>query len=716
MNFGSRKPRRLCLGCAFVLAFGALTTHASAQDSDKIDPWVVENTQNGATAEFLVMLAQQADLSPAASLRTKEEKGRFVYETLYRTAQATQGPLLEWLRQNDVPHRSFYIVNMVWVEGDRKLAQVLATREDVSRIERNPRVHGMAIDASPANTPMMPALEPNISYTGAPQVWAMGYTGQGTVVGGQDTGYQWDHPALIGQYRGWNGSSANHDYNWHDSIHSGGGVCGSNTPAPCDDHGHGTHTMGTVLGDDGGGNQIGMAPGALWICSRNMDQGNGTPATYMESFEFFLAPYPVGGTPAQGNPALAPDVTTNSWLCPPSEGCAPNSLLLAVQAQRAAGILTVIAAGNSGSSCSSVQDPPAIYDESYSIGAMDYRNGSIARFSSRGPVTIDGSGRTKPDLSAPGVGIRSSYPGSTYASGWSGTSMATPHVAGAVALLISAHPALRGQPDMIEQVLNDTAVPATDGQCGASSNPNNVYGHGILDVFAAVNAVRDVQLVAVSTSGSGAAGMSVQYTLTITNRGYLDDTFQLSLQTATFPASLSQTTVGPLAAGASANVTVDVQIPSGTAIGTADAITVSATSQAFALTSTTIGLNTTCNSACVVRNGNGLNPVDFACDTPPVLGTTWVTSYGSHAGTLGTVLAFGLAGPATGPGLGSYEFLIGLIPGPILVSGAGPIALPIPNDPSFQGAAVHTQGARADQNGGGVDIVLLNALDLVLGL
>src|SRR4029078_3292034 len=139
-------------------------------------------------------------------------------------------------------------------------------------------------------------------------------------------------------------------------------------PQPCDDNGHGTHTMGTVVGDDGAGNQVGMAPGAKWIGCRNMDQGNGTPATYIECMEFFLAPYPVGGTPAQGDPSKAPDITTNSWGCPPSEGCALGTLQAAVEAQRAAGILMVVAAGNSGAACSTTTDPPSFYAASYTVG------------------------------------------------------------------------------------------------------------------------------------------------------------------------------------------------------------------------------------------------------------------------------------------------------------------------------------------------------------
>src|SRR4030095_5995068 len=153
----------------------------------------------------------------------------------------------------------------------------------------------------------------------------------------------------------------NHDFNWHDSVHSGGGSCGPNSPQPCDDDGHGTHTMGTAVGDGGMGNQIGMAPGAKWMGCRNMNEGVGTPASYTECMEFFLAPYPVNGTPAQGNPDLAPDVTTNSWGCTADEGCSPGTLQAAVEAQRAAGILMVVAAGNSGPGCSTVDDPPSLF-------------------------------------------------------------------------------------------------------------------------------------------------------------------------------------------------------------------------------------------------------------------------------------------------------------------------------------------------------------------
>jgi subtilisin family serine protease len=457
----------------------------------KLAPWVLEHTQNGNQAEFLVVLADQADLSGAALLKTKNEKGRFVYNALWNKTHQTQKSLLSWLDAGKIEHRSYYLVNMIWVRGNLDTALALAARDEVARIEGNPEIHNNVEQREMADqAPQQPeTIETGITNTRAPEVWALGYTGQGVVVAGADTGYRWTHVALKPHYRGWNGTTANHDFNWHDSIHTGGGSCGADSTQPCDDFGHGSHTMGTATGDDGAGNQVGMAPGAKWIGCRNMDQGNGTPARYIECMEWFLAPYPVGGTPAQGDPTKAPHITTNSWGCPPSEGCSPDSLQQAVEAQRAAGILMVVAAGNSGAACSSVVDPPSIYDANYTVGAFSASTNIIASFSSRGPVTIDGSNRLKPDISAPGVSVRSSYgSGDTVFATLSGTSMATPHVAGAVALLWSAQPAIRGNVSFAEQILNNAAVHVPDASCNPNGVPNNTYGYGRLDIKAAVDA------------------------------------------------------------------------------------------------------------------------------------------------------------------------------------------------------------------------------------
>jgi uncharacterized repeat protein (TIGR01451 family) len=277
-----------------------------------------------------------------------------------------------------------------------------------------------------------------------------------------------------------------------------------------------------MVGDDGAGNQVGMAPGAKWIGCRNMDyQGNGTPARYTECFEFLLAPYPFGASPiTQGVPSLAPAVIGNSWSCPTSEGCSALTLQQIVDNVRAAGIEVVAAAQNAGPNCGTVAEPIGIYASAFTVGATDSSD-TIAGFSSRGPVTVDGSGRRKPDISAPGVGVRSSVPGGGYA-GSNGTSMATPHVVGMFALLWSAAPGLKGNLSQSEAVITSTAVHLKTAQgCGGdttTSVPNNVYGWGRLDALAAVQAVTpQLQITKTASVGQVLPESLLTYTLVVAN-------------------------------------------------------------------------------------------------------------------------------------------------------------------------------------------------------
>lgn len=512
---------------------GSTAPVSAASWQSKVDPWVLQTAAGGET-EFLVYLTAQANLSAAKSLPTRLEKGRYVFQALTTIASRTQKGLLIELERLGLEYRPYWIANMVWVRGDLTDVQLLAQRYDVEHLYANPSVKLDTPEITASHQSAPQGIEWNISQVNAPLVWALGYTGQGVVIGGQDTGYQWDHPALINQYRGWDGVSADHDYNWHDAIHENndhtkaGNPCGFNSPVPCDDNGHGTHTMGTMVGDDGGSNQIGMAPGARWIGCRNMEQGWGKPSTYAECYQWFVAPYPLGGDPLLGDPAKAPDVINNSWSCPPNEGCTdPNVLLTVVHNLVAAGIVTVHSAGNSGSGCSTVQDPAAIYAESFTVGATDSGD-TIASFSSRGPVIVDGSNRPKPDISAPGVNIRSSVPGGGYAGGWSGTSMAAPHVAGAVALLVSAYPALRGQVDEIESTIEASALGLTTSQgCGGDSpyqTPNNVYGWGRVDALAAVMPPHLLELHKVASDPSLLPGEDITYTLSVTHTSGIGST------------------------------------------------------------------------------------------------------------------------------------------------------------------------------------------------
>lgn len=561
---------------------------------DKVDPWVLETGQLQDETEFLVYLTEQADVSAAANLTTKEAKGHYVYETLTATANRTQGPLLTTLRNAGVEHQAYWVANMIWVRGDLALVQQLALRNDVGHIYANPTVQFQppVVEESHLIEAAM-AVEWNIAQVNADDVWAEGYTGQGIVIGGQDTGYDWDHPALINQYRGWNGSIADHNYNWHDSIHSDIGTpnsnpCGYNSTVPCDDGSHGTHTMGTMVGNDmlpsnpswpaGATNAVGMAPGARWIGCRNMDNGDGTPTTYSECYQWFIAPTDIaGGNP---DPTKAPHVINNSWGCPASEGCTdPNIMLTIVNNVRAAGIVTVHSAGNSGSGCSTINTPSAIYDASYTVGSTTSAN-AMSGFSSRGPVTVDGSNRLKPDISAPGSGIRSSTPGTGYGNS-SGTSMAGPHVAGLVGLLLSIYPNMAGDVDTIENVINNTAVAVTNAQtCGSippTTLPNNVVGHGRIDAYNGYQALtasfgfslsKTVEPVLVQHGGL------ITYTITFTNEQsvlpttniVLTDTIPVSTTfvSATGPYTLVGNTVewdyASLNAGASETVQLVVEV------------------------------------------------------------------------------------------------------------------------------------------------------------
>ena len=490
---------------AFGISSGASTLaqgpgqSGSLAASVKIAPEVLADTADGKNASIVIFLAEQADVSAAYGMKDQDARGWFVYNTLTQHAARTQAGLQAFLTARGTSYKSFWAANLIIATAGRSLVESLAARADVARIDSNKSARWIE-DPEVANFGVVPnsnvptTAEWGVLNVNAPSVWALGFTGQGMVVGDLDTGQRWTHNALKPKYRGWNGVAADHNFNWHDAIHSGGGSCGPDTVAPCDDFGHGTHTAGTTVGDDGAGNQIGVAPGAKWIACRNMDQGNGTPATYTECFQFMIAPTDLAGNNA--NPALRPHVLNNSWGCPASEGCVTRAELeTIVNNTQAAGIFVEVSAGNSGPSCSSVTDAPAIYSASFSTGAIDISN-VLASFSSRGPSTYYTPNLLKPNVSAPGVNVRSTLRTSDSSFGsMSGTSMAGPHVAGVVALLWSARPELVRDIDTTKTILQNTANPGvtvsaqTCGGTPSTQIPNNSFGYGRVDALAAVNAV-----------------------------------------------------------------------------------------------------------------------------------------------------------------------------------------------------------------------------------
>ena len=504
-NLGRGSCRRRLALAALLLAggFGARPVPAQPAGNErggsagpaKIDARALRDTDGGQRAQVMIVLREQADLREANQLKDASARGFLVYRALTAVADRTQGPLVQMLRGRGLPYQQFFVANVIAATCDRDTLLALAARPEVSLIEASVEQQWIEPPALAARklTPshLSPlAIEWGVQNVNAPQVWDRGAFGQGMVVADADTGLQWDHPALKARYRGWNGVSANHNYNWHDAVHDGtGNPCGVDSVAPCDDNGHGTHTAGTTVGDDGMGNRIGVAPGARLISCHNMDRGAGTPARYTECFQFFIAPTDLAGK--NPNPDLRPHVINNSWGCPAGEGCAPTTLQLIVENTQAAGIFVEASAGNSGSTCASVSDGPALFAASFSTGAHDSAN-KLAGFSSRGPVTADGSLRSKPELTAPGVKVRSSVRGGLYAE-LSGTSMAGPHVVGVVALLWSARPELVRDIAATKALLKASARPdvvlrgvETCGGLPSDFVPNNTFGYGRVDALRAV--------------------------------------------------------------------------------------------------------------------------------------------------------------------------------------------------------------------------------------
>jgi len=430
---------------------------------------------------------------------TKAKKAEAVYLIL-KEATSNQVNVKDYLTQSNIKFHSFWVVNAVQASLTAQQIRDIAAFEEVKYIHYNePVLHisyrkdnGMSNNSAAVVTWGIDTIKANA-------VWDMGYSGQNVIIGGQDTGYDFMHPAINDKYKGKNlDGTYNHNYNWHDAIHERHPLndpmtlnpCGFNSMMPCDDGSHGTHTMGTMVGSvDDANTAIGVAPNAKWIACRNMDEGWGLPSTYIECWEFFIAPTDLNNQ----NPdfTMAPHVVNNSWGCPPVEGCNVDNFALmqnVYQNVRNSGIVIVQSAGNDGNGgCSTVMNPGAMYDESFSVGSTD-PNDTISTFSSRGPSTY--SGHNKPNVAAPGADVRSCTPGGGFANFW-GTSMAGPHVSGLVALIISANPALAGRVEDIENIIEQTAKRITDNsQCGGANNglliPNNVYGWGRVNAKAAV--------------------------------------------------------------------------------------------------------------------------------------------------------------------------------------------------------------------------------------
>ena len=463
-------------------AIGLAVSPAGAQPADpatgpaavaaKADATVATQLREQGRADFFVRFAERADLDAAASVKDWNARGAAVVAALQRTASDSQAAARGRLAADHASYQAFWVSNTILVRGgSQAVAEHLAALANVRQLY-TPKTYQIPTPAPGRDEPTVNAVEWGIAAIKADQVWStFGVRGEGVVVANIDTGVQYDHPALVAKYRGnTGGGNFDHNYNWFDPSL----ICGNPSLAPCDNNNHGTHTMGTMVGDDGAGNQVGVAPNAKWIAAKGCESSSCSSAALLSAGQWVVAPTDLNGANPRSD--LRPNIVNNSW----GGGGGDPWYQDTVNAWRAAGIFPAFSNGNSGPGCNT-SGSPGDYPNSFASGAFDI-NGAIASFSSRGASVFGG---IKPNLSSPGVNVRSSVAGSSYAN-FSGTSMASPHTAGTVALMWSAAPSLVGDIVQTSALLSQTAVDTSDLTCGGTAANNNVWGEGKLDALAAV--------------------------------------------------------------------------------------------------------------------------------------------------------------------------------------------------------------------------------------
>ncbi|MEQ4300952.1 S8 family serine peptidase [Plantactinospora sp. B6F1] len=527
----------------------------------------------GDRQDFWISFGSRADTSGARDIADWAERGAYVVDHLKKAATAAQADTIKTLKAAGVDYEAFWVSNAIRInDGDYGLAQVLAARPEVKTVfapvtYEQPEPIDERVSSSRLGLNEVATAEWGVLNIKADEVWQQyGVRGDGIVVANVDTGVQFDHPALIRSYRGYDADKGtiDNDYNWFDPA--------TGTPFPTDDNGHGTHTIGTMVGDDGAANQVGVAPGARWIAARGCEARTCSDVSLLAASQWMLAPTRIDGSGA--DPAKRPHIVNNSWG---SENPSNDPLMEDVQRAWAdAAIFAVWSNGNSGPGCNTSATPGS-RTINYSTGAYDSNN-KIASFSSRGSGQ---DGEIKPNISAPGVDVRSAWPGNEY---WaiSGTSMAAPHVSGSVALLWSAEPELRGDIDATRRLLDDTATDTPDTQCGGTDDDNNVYGEGRLDALKMVKAGNPAPTGTITgtitNADTGTAVPSARIQLVNGDLGRsartgADGTYTANIAAGDYQATVSafgfKTTTVPISVIAGQTTTTDIALP------TADGFTVS---------------------------------------------------------------------------------------------------------------------------------------------
>lgn len=449
-----------------------------------MDSEVIQAFEKNEFTNVIVELKNQADVGQIANQAREEakklkassyqEKLRVrsaVLSGLQTNAEQTQYPIKDFIRQKKdegklKDDQSYYIVNAVSFTSTKEVVQEMAAFPEVNHIYLNER-QALPKPKTSEVQKLTNELPWNLEKIQATKAWEKGLDGSGVVIATFDTGVDVNHPALKSQYRGLNpDGTMTHTYNWLDLV--------GNSPTPVDPFGHGTHVTGTMVGfDPETGMRTGVAPGARWIAVNAFSEYGALDTDLIKAGEWLLAPLDETGTP---HPEMAPDIINNSWG---GSSSLNEWFRLVVKAWVAADITPVFAAGNHDGMTTPVGPGsivnPANYPETVAVGSTNSAN-RISAFSLRGPSPYGGS-EIKPDLVAPGEAILSTLPNNEYGLSY-GTSMATPHVSGAIAILKQMQPNM--PIEKLKKTLYAGLLPLSDSDY--PSSPNDAYGRGLLDL------------------------------------------------------------------------------------------------------------------------------------------------------------------------------------------------------------------------------------------
>ena len=463
--------------------------------------WLEKKDPYFGIQQFDDLNASSAKLSKPS---TRADKRKAVYEVLTAHAKKTQSSTLEQLRTLGFEAESFWISNCILIKRAPKfvfnfIVAFAGTDAGADIVElspnrivaRIPPIESMLENVSLTDLNIVEKDEDrkipwNLRMIKADKVWPI-TKGEGIVVANIDTGVDYDHPQLLASYRGTATGlhKVSHEYNWYDPTRV--------LSLPTDFHGHGTHTIGIMVGSD-----VGVAPGARWIAAQGCDSEKCSQERILASAQWVMCPTDVNGT----NPRcdLGADIVNNSWGGAVTDDESLTWFSATVEAWLAAGVIPIFANGNSGPACRTASTPGDL-EGVLAVGALD-QNASLSFFSSRGPGSAKpGHSKYKPDYVAPGQGISSCRAGGGLVP-MSGTSMAAPHLSGVVALLLSVlrswkidltftdirnllakscNIQILQQPQLGQQACYDVRW---------DTFPNYQYGYGLVDVEKAVQYTR----------------------------------------------------------------------------------------------------------------------------------------------------------------------------------------------------------------------------------